>query len=509
MPSATTPGRTQATQPPADSRPSVANFERIVDDYQRRLYGFALRMTGNRGDAEEIVQDAFVRASARLGKCPLEQRSDLRLQPWLYTITLNVTRNRLRSKRPFECGARCARRSRRDPPRVARRAAAARGNRRAEYRDRTRRTGALAASDAPSCGGDPAIHRRPQPPRRLPRFSINRSARLNLTSIGPCAFCGASSVRKSGELSPKESPACVVVTLRRCGTSCAASAKPRSRRPSTATCVPAPPAKRCTRNPKAWRTASPAYRGPNRPAIWQSEFDSAHCHDQRKALYRSFFQPWRRRSAGSTSVLNRIESRTSVSILENRRRRWCNEPNAGSIGASCPARRRVGSYARSMVFQHLDGRRRARRHQRLDPFEQAALRAAARIPPGEVRSYAWVATQIGRPKAARAVGRVMARNPLPFLFPCHRVVDSSGDLHDYYYGREMKARLLEMEGYRGYTPTLAKVASSDLEPRPFPTFTGTRRANIVLTPRSGRSRIRRVCSFSGSITLAGVLRHAS
>jgi len=85
----------------------------------------------------------------------------------------------------------------------------------------------------------------------------------------------------------------------------------------------------------------------------------------------------------------------------------------------------------------------------LTPFEQAALRAAARIPPGEVRSYSWIATQIGRPRAARAVGRVMARNPLPLLFPCHRVVDSSGDLHDYFYGREMKARLLEMEGYRG------------------------------------------------------------
>jgi O-6-methylguanine DNA methyltransferase len=84
----------------------------------------------------------------------------------------------------------------------------------------------------------------------------------------------------------------------------------------------------------------------------------------------------------------------------------------------------------------------------LTPFEQAALRAAARIPPGEVRSYAWVATQIGRPRAARAVGRVMARNPMPLLFPCHRVVDSSGDLHNYYYGLEMKARLLEMEGYR-------------------------------------------------------------
>jgi methylated-DNA-[protein]-cysteine S-methyltransferase len=85
----------------------------------------------------------------------------------------------------------------------------------------------------------------------------------------------------------------------------------------------------------------------------------------------------------------------------------------------------------------------------LTPFEQEVLRAAASIPPGEVRSYAWVATQVGRPKAARAVGRVMARNPLPLLFPCHRVVDSSGDLHDYFYGLEMKARILEMEGYRG------------------------------------------------------------
>ena len=85
----------------------------------------------------------------------------------------------------------------------------------------------------------------------------------------------------------------------------------------------------------------------------------------------------------------------------------------------------------------------------LTPFEQAALRATALIPPGEVRSYAWVATQIGRPKAARAVGRVMARNPLPLLFPCHRVVDSSGGLHNYFYGLDMKARLLKMEGYRG------------------------------------------------------------
>ncbi len=86
--------------PRSAETPSTERFELIVDDYQRRLYGFALRMTGNREDAEEIVQDAFVRAFRALGKMTDEARRELRLQPWLYTITLNVTRNRLRSKRP-------------------------------------------------------------------------------------------------------------------------------------------------------------------------------------------------------------------------------------------------------------------------------------------------------------------------------------------------------------------------------------------------------------------------
>ncbi|MDQ2679647.1 MAG: methylated-DNA--[protein]-cysteine S-methyltransferase [Candidatus Eremiobacteraeota bacterium] len=84
----------------------------------------------------------------------------------------------------------------------------------------------------------------------------------------------------------------------------------------------------------------------------------------------------------------------------------------------------------------------------LTPFEQAALKKAAQIPPGEVRSYAWVAREIGKPKAARAVGQVMARNPVPVLYPCHRVVDSSGELHNYGFGIEMKARLLKLEGYQ-------------------------------------------------------------
>ena len=83
----------------------------------------------------------------------------------------------------------------------------------------------------------------------------------------------------------------------------------------------------------------------------------------------------------------------------------------------------------------------------LTPFEQSALRAAAQIPPGEVRSYGWIAQTIGQPSAARAVGRAMARNPVPLLYPCHRVVDASGALHQYAYGVDVKARILEMEGY--------------------------------------------------------------
>ena len=93
----------------------------------------------------------------------------------------------------------------------------------------------------------------------------------------------------------------------------------------------------------------------------------------------------------------------------------------------------------------------------LTEFEQAALKKAAEIPPGEVRSYGWIATQIGHPAAARAVGQAMARNPIPLLYPCHRVVDSSGALHNYAYGLELKARLLEMEGY--VKPTSSRSAA--------------------------------------------------
>ena len=80
------------------------------------------------------------------------------------------------------------------------------------------------------------------------------------------------------------------------------------------------------------------------------------------------------------------------------------------------------------------------------PFHQEVLRATARIPCGEVRTYGELAEIVGRPRAARAVGTAMARNPVPLLVPCHRVVPSSGGVGNYGDNPEMKAKLLAGEG---------------------------------------------------------------
>ena len=75
------------------------SFERLVLGYQDRLYGFALRFCGNREDAEEIAQDALVRAYRALTTYPPERIRAIALRAWLYQIVLNVARNRHRRKR--------------------------------------------------------------------------------------------------------------------------------------------------------------------------------------------------------------------------------------------------------------------------------------------------------------------------------------------------------------------------------------------------------------------------
>ncbi|UCG10923.1 MAG: MGMT family protein [Dehalococcoidia bacterium] len=79
------------------------------------------------------------------------------------------------------------------------------------------------------------------------------------------------------------------------------------------------------------------------------------------------------------------------------------------------------------------------------PFQREVWAITRLIPYGETRSYNWVAEQIGKPEALRAVGQALGKNPLPIIIPCHRVVATSGWLGGFSGGAEMKQRLLSLE----------------------------------------------------------------
>ena len=79
-------------------------------------------------------------------------------------------------------------------------------------------------------------------------------------------------------------------------------------------------------------------------------------------------------------------------------------------------------------------------------FQQYVLRELARVPYGEVTTYGALAGCIGKPRAARAVGGALNRNPVPIILPCHRVIGSSGSLVGYAGGLDRKQALLRLEG---------------------------------------------------------------
>lgn len=78
-------------------------------------------------------------------------------------------------------------------------------------------------------------------------------------------------------------------------------------------------------------------------------------------------------------------------------------------------------------------------------FQKKVWKATAKIPHGETRTYADIAKTIGHPKAVRAVGTALGKNPTCILVPCHRVVPSSGGIGNYAYGKAMKKWLLDRE----------------------------------------------------------------
>jgi len=78
-------------------------------------------------------------------------------------------------------------------------------------------------------------------------------------------------------------------------------------------------------------------------------------------------------------------------------------------------------------------------------FTKKVYRVVLNIPLGEVRTYKWVAKKAGNPKAARAVGQILKKNPFPLVIPCHRVVACGGKLGGYSRGRQKKQLLLNLE----------------------------------------------------------------
>lgn len=82
----------------------------------------------------------------------------------------------------------------------------------------------------------------------------------------------------------------------------------------------------------------------------------------------------------------------------------------------------------------------------LSVFQQSVLETCVTIPVGAIRPYGWIADELDKPGATRAVGTALAKNPIPLLIPCHRVVKSDGSVGNYAFGPEMKRELLISEG---------------------------------------------------------------
>jgi methylated-DNA-[protein]-cysteine S-methyltransferase len=80
-------------------------------------------------------------------------------------------------------------------------------------------------------------------------------------------------------------------------------------------------------------------------------------------------------------------------------------------------------------------------------FEKRVWQTLREIPYGETRTYKWLAAKIGSPHAFRAVGNALGKNPIPIIYPCHRVIETDGSPGGYTPGREIKIRLLEIEYY--------------------------------------------------------------
>lgn len=135
-------------------------------------------------------------------------------------------------------------------------------------------------------------------------------------------------------------------------------------------------------------------------------------------------------------------------------------------------RRRLGGDRRVRIDLDLRGH---------TDFERDVWEKALEIPRGEVRPYGWIAAEIGRPRAVRAVGTALGHNPVPLIVPCHRVVRSDGLLGQYSLGGpENKRTILAAEGVD--LPRLERFASSGIR------FLGSDTTKIFCLPTCRHAR---------------------
>jgi len=144
--------------------------------------------------------------------------------------------------------------------------------------------------------------------------------------------------------------------------------------------------------------------------------------------------------------LERLESRLVLEATP----RGISLVRTGKTARSATATaRKLTEQAREEIHEYLRGQR-SFFHVPLDlsevpDFQRRVLEAARLIPFGEGRPYAWIAERTGHPRAVRAVGTALGRNPVPLLLPCHRVWRSDGGLGEYIFGARVKDRLTALE----------------------------------------------------------------
>lgn len=109
------------------------------------------------------------------------------------------------------------------------------------------------------------------------------------------------------------------------------------------------------------------------------------------------------------------------------------------------------SIFKDQLLEYFEGKRKTfDKLDLLDPkgtaFQKTVWRSLLKIPYGETSSYKEIAKTIGKPRATQAVGTAIGKNPFLIIIPCHRVIKADGSLGGFAYGREIKRRLLEIEG---------------------------------------------------------------